>query len=110
MALVTNGLTEVQNPRIERVGLRELFATIVVSSEVSLAKPDPAFFELVLARLGDPPRDTVLIVGDSLSSDMAGGIAAGIATCWFNPGRRPRPRGLALSHEIAALSELPALV
>lgn len=91
MVLATNGLAEVQRSRFGRSPIRRHFVDVVISEEIGLAKPDPAFFEVALARLGDPPREEVLVVGDSLSADIAGAAAAGLDACWFNP------RGLRLA-------------
>ena len=109
LALVTNGLSEVQRARIDRLALGRYFKVIVISSELGIAKPAPAIFEAALAGLGAPARSSALMVGDSLSSDMQGGRNVGIATCWYNPHRRPGGDGLA-DHEIAALDALLALV
>jgi 2-haloacid dehalogenase len=109
LAIITNGLSDVQRPRLARSQLAEHIGPVVISEEVGAAKPDPAIFAIALERMGRPdPRD-VLVIGDSLSSDIAGGIAAGIDTCWFNP------RGLARGHvtptyEIRHLGELPGVI
>jgi 2-haloacid dehalogenase len=109
LALVTNGLSEVQRARIERLALARYFQVIVISSELGVAKPAPAIFEAALAGLGAPARSAALMIGDSLSSDMQGGRNTGIATCWYNPHRRPGGEGLA-DHDIATLDALLALI
>ena len=109
LALVTNGLSEVQRARVARLELAPYFEAIVVSSEVGVAKPSPQIFDLVFAALGQPPRATAVMIGDSPSSDLRGGRAAGIATCWFNPHRRPAADPALIDHEIAALAEVLAL-
>jgi len=109
LALVTNGLSEVQRARIDRLGLGRYFRTIAISSELGTAKPAAAIFEIALAGLGGPARSSALMIGDSLTSDIQGGRNAGIATCWYNPHRRSGGDGL-VDHEIAALDALPALV
>ena len=109
MLLATNGLATVQRRRFARAPIRRHFVDVVISEEIGAAKPQPEFFAEALRRLGAPPREEVLVVGDSLSADIAGAAAAGIDACWFNPRRLPlvgaRPR-----FEIAVLAELPALV
>ncbi len=85
LGLVTNGISQVQRTRIARLGLQDLFSAIVVSSEVGVAKPAPEIFDIVLDALDNPSRDSVVMVGDSLSSDVAGAIASGIDACWYNP-------------------------
>ncbi|MBL8626144.1 MAG: YjjG family noncanonical pyrimidine nucleotidase [Myxococcales bacterium] len=110
LGLVTNGLSEVQRARIARLELDAYFDAIVVSSEVGVAKPAPAIFDVAFAQLADPPRASAVMVGDSLTSDLRGGRAAGIATCWFNPHGKPAADRALIDHEIAALAELLALV
>ena len=109
LALVTNGLREVVRARVIRLELEPLFDAIVISGEVGVSKPDAAIFELAFESLGQPAKPTALMIGDSLSSDIAGANNFGIAACWYNPARRPRPDGANIDHEIAALEELPAV-
>lgn len=110
LALVTNGLSDVQRARIERLGLGRYFDVIAISSELGTAKPAPAIFEIALAGLGAPAKRSALMVGDSLSSDIQGGRNAGIATCWYNPQRRPGGADGLVDHEIATLDTLLAFV
>jgi 2-haloacid dehalogenase len=85
IALVTNGLKDVQRPRLERSAIHPCIEKIFISEEMGAAKPDPAFFTAVFRATGSLPLDQYLIIGDSLTSDMQGGLNAGIHTCWFNP-------------------------
>ena len=110
MAMITNGIGQVQRARIERLGLEPFLDAVVISGEVGVAKPGTAIFDLVFAELGHPDRSTTLMVGDSLSSDMRGGSNYGIATCWYNPNGQTLPEHVSVTHEIADLSELPGLV
>jgi 2-haloacid dehalogenase len=89
IALVTNGLKEVQRPRLEHSVIRPLIEKIFISEEMGAAKPTAGFFEAVFKEIGNPPKAEVLIIGDSLTSDIKGGIDYGIDTCWFNPGGKP---------------------
>ena len=109
LALVTNGLSEVVRTRIERLDLGRYFEVIAISSELGTAKPAPAIFEFALAGLGSPAKASVLMVGDSLTSDIQGGRNAGIATCWYNPHGRSGGDGL-VDHEITTHDALLALV
>jgi 2-haloacid dehalogenase len=109
LALVTNGPSEVQRARIDRLGIAHYFDAIAISAEVGTAKPHPAIFEFALGRLGAPARTTAVMVGDSLTSDIQGGRNAGIATCWYNPHRRSCDAGL-VDHDIATLDALLSLV
>ena len=110
LSLLTNGLSEVQRIRVERTGIAEYFDSIVISAEVGVAKPHTGIFDIAFGQLGSPRKETVLMVGDSLSSDIQGGTNYGIATCWYNPYRTPAGPGDNISHEIHALEELHAYV
>jgi YjjG family noncanonical pyrimidine nucleotidase len=110
LALITNGIPEVQRPRIRRSGLDRVFPVVVISGEEGVAKPAPEIFDVALERMGGPAREEVLMIGDSLSSDIRGGVDYGLDTCWYNPGGldtgdAPRPR-----YEIRRLAELRRLV
>ena len=83
MYLITNGTGAAQYGRLEAVGLREAFAGIFVSDEVGFAKPDKRFFDIVLKKAGAAPSQCA-VIGDSLTSDMAGAKNAGIVGIWYN--------------------------
>lgn len=110
LALLTNGLSEVQRARIERLGIAELFDAIVISAEVGAAKPHPEIFDIAFGMLGSPGKDAALMVGDNLSADIQGGANYGIATCWYNPRRLSAGPDDRVSHEIQALDELRTYV
>ncbi|MCL4267453.1 MAG: YjjG family noncanonical pyrimidine nucleotidase [Anaerolineae bacterium] len=109
LALITNGLADVQRPRLEQSGLRPYFEAVIVSDEVGVGKPDPAIFEVAFARMGQPPKERVLIIGDGLTSDMQGGISFGIDTCWLNMNGKTA-NGLPITYEINRLSDLIELL
>ncbi|HTH13551.1 MAG TPA: YjjG family noncanonical pyrimidine nucleotidase [Spirochaetia bacterium] len=106
LVIVTNGITEVQKGRLARSGLAPWIDHLVISDEVGVAKPDPAIFAHALVRAGHPEKATVLMVGDSLSSDIRGGQNFGIDTCWFNPGGLPCTLDVPPTHEIRSLGDL----
>jgi 2-haloacid dehalogenase len=110
LALVTNGLSEVQRARLERLDLARYFDAVIISSEVGVTKPRREIFDLAFAALGAPAPQTAVMVGDSLSSDIRGGRDYGIATCWFNPHGAIAEPADAATHEVRALSEICALV
>jgi len=105
LALITNGIGEVQRTRIDRLGMDRYFDAVVISGEVGRAKPGTGIFDIVFEQLGGPDKETTLIVGDNLGSDIQGGINYGIDTCWFNPDSRD-PGGMTITHEIIDLSAL----
>jgi len=89
LGLVTNGLSQVQKPRLRNSGLELYFEHIFISEEIKHAKPSYEFFKLVFEKFQNPDKRRTLIVGDSMSSDIKGGIDYGIDTCWFNPYHVP---------------------
>lgn len=109
LALVTNGLSEVQRARIERLDLEQYFDAVVISAEIGVAKPSREIFDAVFDALDFPDKETALMVGDSLSSDIRGGADYGIATCWYNPHGKTAGADDGVSHEITHLEQLPAL-
>lgn len=108
--LITNGIPRVQHGRLARSPLRPYFQGVAISGEVGYAKPDPRIFDAAFAGMGGPPRSEVLIIGDSLSADIAGGLNYGIDACWFNPNGAAAPPGLLPTFEIRALRELETLL
>ena len=106
IAIVTNGLEAVQRSRLMHSTIHPFIEELIISEEVGAAKPHPAFFDAAFARTGNPARSDVLIIGDSLTSDMQGGVDYGIDTCWYNPGGEARPDRLAITYEIRQLPEL----
>lgn len=110
LAMVTNGLSDVQRTRIERLDLGGYFHTVVISSEVGVTKPRREIFDLAFDDLGRPDRATALMIGDSLTSDIAGGCDYGIDTCWYNRHGRARPAEAAVTHEVGDLASIEPIV
>jgi len=107
--IASNGTKSVQRPRLESAGIEKYFEDIFISEDMGADKPARAFFDRAFARIpGFDPRKA-MIVGDSLTSDIQGGINVGIATCWVNPGHK-QPGNIKPDHEIPSLSRLAALL
>jgi len=107
--IVTNGFSQTQWGRIEHSAIRPFLGKIFISEEIGYEKPQKGFFDAVFAKLGISDRSGTILLGDSLSSDMAGAVAAGIAGCWYNPSKKPgRPEGI--DYEISSLSEFIPIV
>ena len=109
-AIVTNGLQAVQRSRLAHSAIKDYISELIISEEVGAAKPHSAFFETASTRTGNPAKGDVLIIGDSLTSDIQGGVDYGIDTCWFNPTSEPRPRHLPITYEIRRLRDLLDIV
>ena len=110
LLLITNGLAGVQRPRLAASAIRGCFDGVVISEEIGVSKPDGRIFNHAFELMGGPPKDHVLMVGDSLTSDMRGGSDYGIDTCWVNPTGKPRPEGIRITYEIARIAELPQII
>jgi YjjG family noncanonical pyrimidine nucleotidase len=106
IAIVTNGLEAVQRSRLMHSTIHPFITELIISEEVGAAKPHAAFFDAAFARTGNPPKSDVLIIGDSLTSDMQGGVDYGIDTCWYNPAAEYKPESLRITYEITQLNEL----
>jgi 2-haloacid dehalogenase len=107
---VTNGAYNVQTKRLHNAGFDEIFDGIFISDEVGYEKPSREFFDFVLSRIEPCRKDEILIVGDSLTSDMRGGVNAGIRTCRYNPAGNPDTLGIPIDYEIQSLSEIYSIL
>jgi len=106
IAILTNGLTVVQRGRLARSAIRHYISHLIISEEIGAAKPAKEFFDSAFVRLGQPSKREVLMIGDGWASDITGAVQYGIDACWYNPARKPRPANVAITHEVASLSEL----
>lgn len=107
--LASNGTAVVQKSRMTSANLYRFFEKVFVSQEIGHNKPSRAYFEGCFAQIPGFDRKKAMIVGDSLTSDIQGGINAGIKTVWVNPGHRQSGE-IKPDYEIEALSQLEALL
>ena len=108
--LASNGTASVQKGRMTSANLYRFFEKVFVSQEIGHNKPSKAYFDGCFAQIPGFDPEKAMIVGDSLSSDIQGGINAGIKTCWVNPAHAENKNGVQPDLEIEALSQLPALL
>lgn len=106
LALLTNGISIVQHPRYNNSILYGSFDAFVVSGDLGINKPDKAIFEYTLDKCEINDKSSVLMIGDSLTSDMQGGINAGVDTCWYNPEGKINHSHVKPNYEIKKLHEL----
>lgn len=107
---VSNGTVTAQTRKLKNSGLDRLFDGVFLSEEIGYEKPAREFFDAVFAALGPVDRARTLIVGDSLTSDITGGVRAGIKTCWYNPSGSANETGPQPDYEIRNLSEILAML
>lgn len=108
--IVTNGISKVQHGRMEGSEVRHFISGMVISEEVGAAKPDPRMLELAMEKAGVTDRRRALMLGDSLSSDIAAAANAGVDACWFNPRDAENAKGLPVRYEIRSLDEVDAIL
>lgn len=110
MYIITNGAILAQRGRLSRSSITPFFEDVFISEEMGCAKPEKAFFDAVAARIpAFDPSDT-LVIGDSLTSDIRGGVNAGLATCWFNPQGKPAPSGMDIDYTVSGYDEILPIV
>ena len=108
--LVSNGTASVQKGRLTSANLYPYFEKVFVSQELGHNKPAREFFDKAFAQIPDFDPRKAMIVGDSLTSDILGGINAGIATCWVNPGHLPKREDIPADYEIEGIYQLETLL
>ena len=110
LAIVSNGAQKVQTRRLAESGVMNFMEDVFISEKMGCEKPNARIFDAALRALGVENREHVLMVGDSLSSDIQGGSNAGLDTCWYNPNHTENPGKVIPTYEIASLEELYPLV
>lgn len=108
--VVTNGVKVVQEKRLTDAQLKPFFKGIYISEEVGYQKPNKKFFQNVFADIGDVDLNTTAIIGDSLSSDIKGGINSGISSIWFNPQKQQLPDKFQPDYQVSCLAEIKKIV
>lgn len=107
--LASNGTASVQKGRMTSANLYRWFEKVFVSQEIGHNKPSKEYFDACFAQIPGFDRTKCLMVGDSLTSDILGGINAGVRTCWVNPSHKDSGT-IHPDYEIEALADLPGLL
>ena len=108
--IVSNGTAKVQEGRIGSSGIKKYMDGIFISQILGANKPDKQFFDICFSEIPDFSLSETVIIGDSLSSDIKGGINAGIITVWFNPKGIENDNDIKPDYTIKELSEVPGLL
>lgn len=109
IAIVTNGISEVQHARFDGSPIMRHVAHLVVSGDVGFQKPDPRIVFEALSRLGGVAPKDALLAGDGPFSDIPAANNAGVDACWYNPKSLPRPEGANIKYEIKDIRELAGI-
>ncbi len=110
LAIITNGIKEVQNSRFRKTKLNKYFKYLIISEELGVAKPDKLFFDYTLNKINFYDKDKMLIIGDSLNSDILGGNLSNIDTCWYNPKGKINETEIKPTYEIQKLAEIYRII
>lgn len=108
--IVTNGVKTSQESKVYKSGIGEYVDGVFISTVVGADKPSPVFFDRVLSSLGVEDRSRVLMVGDSLTTDVPGAIASSIPILWFNPKGKERPQGMDVDYEVRDIRDVLEIV
>lgn len=103
MYIITNGAKKAQQGRLSGISLTECFDGIFISEEIGYNKPHKAFFDYVFDNISEKDKAKCLVIGDSLSSDIAGAVNYGVDCCWLNKGEKREHNA---TYEISSLEEL----
>lgn len=103
---VTNGTFVAQNRKLTASGLDKIFDDVFISDKIGYEKPSKEFFDFVQNVIGDFNSEEVMIIGDSLTSDMLGGNNANIICCWYNPKSNANKYNIRIDYEIKDIAEV----
>jgi 2-haloacid dehalogenase len=104
--IVTNGVEFIQKRRFSKSGLAEYFSGVFISGVIGHEKPSVKYFEHLSSEIADFDKSKAIIVGDSLSSDIKGGVSFGIDTLWYNPKKLPNNSGLEITYTATSFDEI----
>jgi len=108
--IITNGILATQQSRIKHSLIRDYISDFFVSEFVGFQKPQIEYFEYVLSHISYKGKEKILIIGDSLTADILGGINSGIDSCWLNISGAENNTGIRPTYEIKKLAELEGFV
>lgn len=104
--VVTNGVTSTQENKLKLSGLGELMEELFISEQIGAPKPHKEYFDYCLAHVEEKDINRILLVGDSLTSDIKGGVLAGIPTCWYRPEGTENSTEYKPDYEISDLHQI----
>ena len=108
--VVTNGTFVAQERKLRKSGIGELVEESFISDLIGYEKPSIEFFDYVFDKIGKYDKEEVIIVGDSLTSDIQGGNNAGIVCCWYNPNHLENTKNVKIDYEIDDLWQLEEIL
>ena len=107
--VVTNGIVELQRPRIRNSKISKFISDIIVSEEVSSCKPNPKIFRVLLDKINMKSSE-VIMIGDSLEKDIQGAKNADIKAIWYNPNNKINKTKIEPHYQITNLIQLKEIL
>ena len=104
--VITNGVSQTQIKRLKQSGLYEFFEDVFDSQSIGFQKPSKEFFDYVMSHINGFEREKALVIGDSLNTDIKGGLLSGIDTCWVNSKSQKGSTDIQSTYTVASLTEL----
>lgn len=108
--IVSNGFRYVQESRLKIGDFRKYFKDIFLSEDIGIQKPAKEFFDYCFEKLGNPPKESTILIGDSLSADIIGGLNYGIDTIWFNKNGETIPKSIKPTYTINRLKDIEKIL
>lgn len=108
--IVSNGFRFVQESRLKIGNFEKYFCDVFVSEDIGIPKPAKEFFDYCFEKLGNPDKNDTILIGDSLSADIIGGINYGIDTIWFNKNNEPLPNNIEPTYTVNTLKEIQKIL
>lgn len=110
LVIASNGPKDQQYHRLENADFLKYFSKIFISEEIGYNKPDKKYFDIVFQNIDNKEKSKILIVGDSISSDIIGGKNSGIDTCWYNAEEKENKTTIKPNYEIKNWKELLKII
>lgn len=108
--ILTNGVSATQHGRLKDSGLLPYIKEIFVSEEIGFQKPALEYFDAVMERVPETDKSRILMIGDSLNSDILGGNRAGIPVCWYNPEHKENKTEARPDYEVDSYAQLRKII
>ncbi len=108
--MITNGIEKVQSERFMKCGMKKYFSDIFISENIGFEKPDVRYFNAVVEKIPNFKQSEALVVGDSITSDIKGGNAAKLDTCWYNPNGKKVPDGVSVTYNVSTFDEIIRII
>lgn len=108
--VITNGVTATQESKLKLSGFADVMEGVFISEQIGAPKPHKEFFDYCLSQVEEQDKSKILLVGDSLSSDIKGGVLAGIPTCWYRPEGTVNTTEYRADYEISDLHQIYEII